>query len=133
MSGAHIAIAHAIKKKRQEEEETMGYNKEELENDWEFKILRSVAGKFKKLAIIEQVKAEEAVAGWVMVEIFDDNRIRFKRPGSAIENDFQLPPHINPYRTTFGKSEAAFTFSILAVLAVIFGVMLLIGTLTGNM
>lgn len=133
MSGAHIAIAHAIIKKRQAKEEKMGYNQEELENDWEFKILKSAAGKFKKYEVIEQVKAEESAAGWIMVEKFDNNRIRFKRPKSAVKNDYLLPPYIDPYRTNFGMSEAAFAFSIVGVIAIPIIAFIVIGILTGNM
>lgn len=133
MSGAHVIIAHAIKKKRQEEEEKMGYNQEELENDWEFKILRSASGKFKKYEVVELVKAEESVAGWVMVEKFDNNRIRFKRSRRAMENDVHLPPGIDPYRISYGQSEAALALSILAVVFGVIGTIILVGILTGNM
>jgi len=133
MSGAHIAIAHAVAKKRQEEEEKMGYNQEELENDWEFKILRSASGKFKKYETVEQVKAEEAVASWVMVEKFDNKRIRFKRSRRAMENDIHLPPHIDPYRTNYGMSEAALGLSITGVIFAVIGIFIAIGILTGNM
>jgi hypothetical protein len=126
MSGAHVAIAHAIIKKRQEEEEKMGYNQEELEKDWEFKIIKSPTGKFKKYSVVEQVKAEEAEAGWLMVEKFDNNRIRFKRSRKAMENDPYLPPHIDPYRTNYGISEAALAFSILGVIFAGIGVLLTI-------
>ena len=133
MSGAHVVIAHAIIQKRQEEEEKMGYNQEELENDWEFKIVRSTTGKFKKYAVVEQVKAEEAEAGWVMVEKFDNNRIRFKRPRKAMQNDPYLPAHIDPYRTNYGISEAAFAFSIIGVISAGIGVLLTILYFTGNL
>ncbi len=133
MSGAHVAIAHAIIKKRQEEEEKMGYNQEELEKDWEFKIVKSATGNFKKYAIVEQVKAEESEAGWVMVEKFDNNRIRFKRSRKAMQNDPYLPPHIDPYCTNYGISEAALAFSILGVIFAIIGVFLTILYFTGNL
>lgn len=133
MSGAHIAIAHAIVKKRQEEEEKMGYNQEELESNWEFKIIKSASGAFKKHAIIEQIKLEESVAGWVMVEKFDNNRIRFKRPGKAQDNDALLPLEIDPYRTTYGKSEAVFALSIMLVIGFVIATFITIGILTGNM
>ena len=134
MSGAHAAIAAAAKKKKQEkEEETMGYNQEELENDWEFKILRSASGKFKKYETVEQVKAEEAVAGWVIVEKFDNNRIRFKRPRKAMENDVHLPPGVDPYRINYGMSEGIMALSMMAVIFGVIGTIILIGVLSGNM
>ena len=134
MSGAHVAIAAAIKKKKQEKEEkTMGYNQEELENNWEFKILRSASGKFKKYETVEQVKAEESVAGWVIVEKFDNNRIRFKRPRKAIENDVHLPPGVDPYRISYGMSEGVMALSMMVVIFGVIGTIIAIGILTGNM
>ena len=105
------------------------YNDKELENDWEFKIMRSSTGAFSKREKIEQLVAEEAAAGWVMVEKFDDNRIRFKRPVAAKRNDFNLPAHINPYRTSFGMSDVGLAFSIMGVLALVGGVIFLLVTL----
>ena len=131
-AGAHIAIAAAIKQ-RQEEEEKMGYNQNELETDWEFKILKSASGKFKNYEAVEQVKAEESVAGWVMVEKFDNNRIRFKRSKIAAKNDIHLPPGVDPYRTNYGMSESAVGLAISGVIFAVIGTIILIGILTGNM
>ncbi len=128
MSGAHAA-AHAAaeqKKKQQEEEEMTSYTRNELENDFEFKIVRSSTGRFKKREIIEQLKEEEAMSGWIMVEKFDDNRIRFKRPLSAQRNDPMLPPGIDSYRTSYGMSEGGTALTILGVLALIGGVIVLL-------
>lgn len=97
------------------------YSEKELQNDWEFKIVRSVTGAFGKRATIEKVVAEEAAAGWVLVEKFDDNRLRFKRPASAKRNDFNLPAQINPYRTTYGISEGGLAFTILGIMAAVGG------------
>jgi hypothetical protein len=116
MTGGHIAAQEAAKKKRKEEEEMTQYTRDELENDWEFKIVKSATGRFKKREIVEQVRAEENIAGWVMVEKFDDSRIRFKRPVSAQRNDFNLPPEIDPYRTNFGISESGLGLSIAGVM-----------------
>jgi hypothetical protein len=116
MTGGHIAAQEAAKKKRKEEEEMTQYTRDELDNDWEFKIVKSATGRFKKREIVEQVRAEENIAGWVMVEKFDDSRIRFKRPVSAQRNDFNLPPEIDPYRTNFGISESGLGLSIAGVI-----------------
>lgn len=113
---AYAAAHAAIKKRTQEEEEMTKYTRDELDNDWEFKIVKSVSGKFSKREVVQQVRAEEAVAGWVMVEKFDDNRIRFKRPASAQKNDYNLPPGIDPYRTTYGMSEGALGLSIVGIM-----------------
>ena len=64
MSGAHAAVhAQQEKKKREQEEEEMTrYTDNELAEDYEFKIVRSSTGSFKKREAVEQVIAEEAVA-----------------------------------------------------------------------
>ena len=110
--GGHLAAQEAAKRKKQEEEEMTNYTREELNNEWEFKIVRSATGKFSKRDAVEQVRAEESMAGWIMVEKFDDSRIRFKRPISAQRDDIKLPYDIDPYRTTDGMSEARFGLTI---------------------
>ena len=130
MTGAHAAAAAAAKKRRQQEEEEMTkYTRDELENDWEFKIVKSVTGKFSKREVVEQVRAEESIAGWVMVEKFDDNRIRFKRPVSAQRNDYNLPPGVDPYRTTYGMSEGALGITIVGIMIGIGGLIALLANL----
>ena len=114
--GGHIAAQEAAKRKKQEEEEMTKYTREELNNEWEFKIVRSATGKFSKREEVEQVRAEESIAGWIMVEKFDDNRIRFKRPFSAQKDDIKLPYGIDPYRTTYGMSEARMCLTIVGIL-----------------
>jgi hypothetical protein len=94
-----------LRKEREEEEQMTPYSNEDLQQDWEFKIVRSITGAFSKREKIKQVMAEEAAAQWRLVEKFDNNRLRFKRPASAQQNDDNLPEHIDPYRTTYGMSE----------------------------
>jgi hypothetical protein len=127
---AHAAAhAAAQKKRRAEEEEMTQYTRDELENDWEFKIVKSATGRFSKREIVEQVRAEEAMAGWVMVEKFDDNRIRFKRPMSAQRNDPNLPLGIDPYRTTYGISEGGLGITIAGIMIGVGGLIALIAAL----
>ena len=54
---------------------------------------------------------EEKRAGSVLVEKFDNMRLRFKRPMSARENDHTLP--IDPYRTCYGMGPGALAALIL--------------------
>jgi hypothetical protein len=135
MSAAHTA-AHAAqekKKREQEEEEMTRYTGEELTEDFEFKIVRSATGAFSKREKVEQVISEEAAAGWKFVEKFDDNRMRFKRPASARRNDFSLPPGVDPYRTTYGLSEAGLAFTILGSMAVLGGLIVFLIWLFGGL
>ena len=65
----------------------------------------------------------------VMVEKFDDNRIRFKRPISAQRKDPTLPPGIDPYRTTYGMGEGTMVLVILGVCAAVGGAIALVASL----
>ncbi|MFN2144216.1 MAG: hypothetical protein ACK2T7_02635 [Anaerolineales bacterium] len=131
MSGASAAIhaAQEKKKREQEEEEMTPYSDKDLAEDYEFKIVRSATSAFKKRETVEQVIAEESMAGWKFVEKFDDNRLRFKRPASAQRKDHTLPPGVDPYRTTYGMSEAGLAFTILGALAALGGIIALIAWL----
>lgn len=105
---AAIAAAHAAdqNKKQQEEEERMTrYNPDELESDWEFKIVRSSTPIFRKPEVLRQVREEESLSGWTLLEKLDDSRVRFKRPAKAGKRDDQLPAGIDPYRTQIGGSD----------------------------
>ncbi len=84
------------------------YTPEDLENGWEFKIVRSASGAFRKAEKLQQLIEEEARAGWIMLEKFDDLRVRFKRPVRMREKDDSLPPDVDPYRTHFGMAFATY-------------------------
>lgn len=45
------------------EEEDMAYTQEDLSNDWEFKIVRSESGAFRKPEVLKKLLEEEARAG----------------------------------------------------------------------
>lgn len=92
------------------------YTREELAEDWEFKIVRANTGVFGRAEVFNQLIEEEARAGWQLVEKFDNSRVRFKRPRSARQRDAQLPEDVDPYRTRYGLSEGAFAIILLAVI-----------------
>ena len=128
MSGATAAVhaAQQKKKREREEEEMTRYTDKELTEDFEFKIVRSATGAFKKRETVEQIIAEESMAGWKMVEKFDDNRLRFKRMASAKRNDYNLPPGFDPYRTTYGMTEFGLAMTILGVMGGVGGLIALL-------
>lgn len=95
------------------------YSPQDLGQDWEFKILRSASGAFKRSAFLRQCLDEEARAGWVLVEKFDDARVRLKRPASARDRDAKLD--LDPYRTYVGLTPQA---QGLAIVAVVLGISL---------
>lgn len=121
-SAAAASAAAAAEKRRQmqEEEEMTGYRADELAQDYEFKILRSATGAFRWPERLQQVLAEEAHAGWTLVEKFDDSRLRLKRPASARERDGKLG--LDAYRTYVGPSPNVMAVMIIAAVC---GLMLL--------
>ena len=131
--GAAAIAAMAAKRKRDEEEEQLtAYSTQEMQDGWEFKIVRSATGAFRKPEEFRKLIDREALSGWVMLEKFDSDRVRFKRPVSARDKDTSLPAGIDPYSTQFGISQGAFewiiggsimggTVLLIAVLGLIFG------------
>jgi hypothetical protein len=132
MGGGAIAAAAARRKKELEEEEEMtDYTGDELDKGYEFKIVRSATGAFKKPQTLRQVIEEEGRAGWTLLEKFDNDRLRFKRPVSAREKDAALPEGIDPYRTAYGMSEGMLVFLIIGSLVLLFIGVGLILSVTG--
>jgi len=124
------AAAAAAEQRRQaeEEEEMTPYTQQDLNQDWEFKILRSAAHWFKKPEYLRQCLEEEARAGWVLVEKFDDGRVRLKRPALARERDGKLD--IDPYRTTVGASPGAVAlFTVVIALGIAMGILIAVALL----
>ncbi len=82
------------------------YTQDDLKKDYEFKIVRSSSGAFRNPETLSELVEEESRAGWVMLEKFDDSRVRFKRPRSARARDAFLPEGVDPYRTQYGAHAA---------------------------
>lgn len=115
-AGAAVAAQQQRLREQEEEERMTSYTEEELSEDWEFKIIRSSLNSFNKPERLKQMLKEESLAGWEMVEKFDDSRVRLKRLASARRQDHQLPPDVNPYRTTYGPGDTRILLIILAVI-----------------
>jgi hypothetical protein len=124
-AGAAAAAAAAAERERQEEEEMATYTEKDLAEGWEFKILRSNTGVFQKPENLRKYLEEESRAGWVLVEKFDNKRLRLKRPASARQGDAALD--FDPYRTQVGISDVRLVLLIVAI--VVGGLLLLIGLL----
>jgi hypothetical protein len=114
-TGGIVAATSAAEKRRQmqlakfaqeEEEDLTTYTQDDLKEEWEFKIVRSDSAAFRDPETLKQLVEEEGQAGWVMLEKFDDSRVRFKRPRSARARDAYLPPGVDPYRTRYGPATA---------------------------
>lgn len=105
--------AEEARLQREEEEELTPYSRDDLAEDWEFKILRSATSGFKNPERLQSILQEEARAGWVLVEKFDNSRVRLKRPADAKRDDRGLG--FDPYRTNIGMSSARLALTIVAV------------------
>ena len=104
------------------------YSADELNSDWEFKIVRGNMSAFRRSSTLNRLLQEEAQAGWTMVEKFDDERIRFKRPRQARLDDARLPPGVDPYRAHYGMPPLAFSLLLVAVvLGVTWGIITFLG------
>jgi hypothetical protein len=125
-AGAAAAAAAAKLAADREEEELSSYSDRDLADDWEFKILRSQTGAFKKPEKLREALDQEAKAGWVLVEKFDNSRLRLKRPASARALDGKLDPESDPYRTNFGMSEGK---QVALVLGIVLGAIALVAIL----
>ncbi len=107
-----------------EEEDMTKYTPDDLQNDWEFKIVRTGTAAFRKPEVLKKLLEEEARAGWIMLEKFDDSRIRFKRPRSARARDSLLPTDVDPYRTRYGIPSSKYAVAVGLLMA---GLFLLVG------
>jgi hypothetical protein len=106
----------------EEEGDMTQYTEDDLKSNWEFKIVRSETAAFRKPEILNQLIEEESRAGWVMLEKFDDSRVRFKRPRTARAKDAFLPDDVDPYRTQSGGYGA----QRVAVIGLLLGFMFLL-------
>lgn len=103
------------------------YSPEDI-NKYEFKIVRANWGVFGNSQKFNQLLQEEARAGWELVEKFDNERVRFRRPLSLRDRDSLLPLGVDPYRTHYGMPPLMFALMIifitLVALAAMFGIIM---------
>jgi hypothetical protein len=131
---ASSAAAAARRKMQWEEEEMTGFSPQELSDGWEFKILRSARGAFRDTEKLRQILADEGRAGWILVEKFDNGRIRLKRSARARDMDGKLD--MDPYRTCYGPSENKIALVILGItlgsMVALFGLIAIIANVDRN-
>jgi len=127
---ASAAAAAAAERKRQEEEEMTSYTPNDLADDWEFKILRSNFATFRNPQKLRAVLEEEKRGGWVLVEKFDDRRIRLKRPAGTKLTQGDFANGYDPYRTTIGVSEGFLVLTILGAIGIAFAALLLVAVVS---
>jgi hypothetical protein len=119
---AAVAAAGAAKRRREEEEEEnmTAYSAQDLAEDWEFKIIRSSTAAFRNSEKLRRILEEEARAGWILVEKFDNSRIRLKRPAKARAGDGALA--FDSYRSYVGLPPWGLAFIIVG--CVLLGVLI---------
>jgi hypothetical protein len=121
---AAAAAAAAAELQRQEEEEMTSYSTKDLAEGWEFKIVRSNFATFRKPEKLRAVLDEEKRGGWTLVEKFDDQRIRLKRPAGTKVIEVDFADGYDPYRTTVGTLSASVVIAIIGALGLGFGLIL---------
>ena len=100
------------------------YSSDDPLTNWEFKIIRSATGSFGQSEKLRKVLEEEARVGWELVEKFDNNRVRLRRPVAARKDDVALD--FDPYRTWIGVSESGMVARELVVSVVVGAIILAI-------
>ncbi len=126
IAAATAAAAARAARMRQEEEDMTGYNGKDLDG-WEFKIVRSNTGRFKNREAVRKLCDEEGLAGWEMLEKFDDNRIRFKRRVEHRSRDQHL--QIDPYRSEIGPGQGKIVTIVLGAIVLLGGLVIWLATM----
>jgi hypothetical protein len=128
-AGAAAAAAAEAERMRQEEEEMSGYSGKDLAEGWEFKIMRSPMGSFRRPEKLRDVLEQERRGGWTFVEKFDDSRIRLKRPAGGKPVDGDFADGYDPYRTNIGPPPAQIVAVVLGITLAAFTGLILVAVL----
>ncbi|MBU2099389.1 MAG: hypothetical protein KKD00_11555 [Gammaproteobacteria bacterium] len=93
----------------------------------EYKIIQSTTPHFAKADNLNRVLAEEAQAGWVLVEKFDNYKLRLQRDISHRSGD--KGRSIDPYRVQVGPSNVVtYGAAALLTLMVVYAIFRMVGT-----
>jgi hypothetical protein len=101
---AGAAAQQAREGLEREEEELTHYSDQHLSEDWEFKIVRSGTGAFRKPEEFAKLLEEEGRFGWVLLEKLDNGRVRFKRRAGSLPRVPLSGQEDDPYRSNYGLS-----------------------------
>lgn len=101
---AGAAAQQARERLFREEEELTHYSDRDLSEDWEFKIVRSATGAFRKPEEFARLLEEEGRFGWVLLEKLDNSRVRFKRRAGSRPRLPLDDQEDDPYRSIYGTS-----------------------------
>ena len=126
--GIFVAVWMMQKRLQEEEEEEVTPLSADPAAGFEYKIMRSSMGSFKKPETLKAMLEEEARAGWELFEKLDDCRVRLRRSVASRQRDADLTQ--DPYRTRYSSSDSKVLFWVLlGVLA--FGAVVAIGVVVG--
>lgn len=93
----------------------------------EYKIIQSTTPHFAKAENLNHILAEEAQAGWALVEKFDNYKLRLQREISHRSGDKERT--IDPYRVHVGPSNlVTYGAAALLTLVVVYAIFRLVGT-----
>ena len=123
MAAGAAAASAAAQLRQQEEEETMSTYTNQDVSHYEFKILRT--GNFSSFSDpyrLQQVIQEQSQYGWVLVEKFDNYRLRFKRLLSERLKDQNRSG--DPYQTWYGAPQWLIAVILLVIFVVVFGIVI---------
>lgn len=82
----------------------------------EYKVVQSNTPMFANTAKLKEIAAEEARAGWELLEKLDNYKLRFQRDISHRGNDDKLDS--DPYRTQVGVSSVV-TYTVTAAITIV--------------
>jgi len=132
-STAVIAAADAEQAQQlllQEVEELTHYSDQHLSENWEFKIVRSATGAFRKPEEFAKLLEEEGRFGWVLLEKLDNGRVRFKRRAGSRPRVPLVSQEDDPYRSIYGMSPnrqaTMIGFIVMGVIVLMIGLMVLL-------
>ncbi|MCB1665796.1 MAG: hypothetical protein KDI28_08425 [Pseudomonadales bacterium] len=94
----------------------------------EYKVVQASTPYFAKWQNIESVMAEEAKAGWRLLEKCDNYKLRLQRDISHRANDKALG--FDPYRSQVGLNNAVvYGVTTVVTLAVVYAIFLMVGAI----
>jgi hypothetical protein len=96
--------------------------------DWQFKIVR---GRFGSRIAIQALQEEQAEFGWRLVEVLDDDRIRFGRPTAVAAKDVAHAGNPFSTRSRVGSRAASLPLIVLGGMAALLAFWLLIVSIRG--
>lgn len=92
----------------------------------EYKVIQATTPLFANPRKMQAVLAEEARAGWQLVEKFDNYKLRLQRDSRARANDASLD--FDAYRSQVGVSHLiTYSAAALVTLAVVYGIFIAVG------